>query len=155
MIAQDTILKVQAYVDSELTQAEARDMAALVARDPEAGALCAELKEIHALVAANELEVKLPESREFFWSKIEREIVRNSTVVAPRARSRWWVRVLAPAAGFAMLAMLAFLALKPGATPGPLSVLHEIEAPLEEASTISFYSPSAGMTVVWVQTREY
>lgn len=51
--------------------------------------------------------------------------------------------------------MMAILVLKPDSVPGQLSLLHEIETPLEEASTISFYSPSAGMTVVWVQSREY
>lgn len=149
------MLKVQAYVDNELTQAEAREVAALVERDPEARALCAELKEVRNLVVANELPVALPESREFFWSKIEREIVRRSASAPARSRSQWWMRILAPAAGVAMLAAIVFVALRPESAPGQLSVLHEIESPLEEASTISFYSPSAGMTVVWVQTRDY
>lgn len=95
MIEQDTILKVQAYVDNELTQADAREVVALVERDPQARALCTELKELRTLVSANEIQVKLPESREFFWSKIEREIVRSSTIAASPGRSRWWMRILA------------------------------------------------------------
>jgi anti-sigma factor RsiW len=155
MIDQDTMLKVQAYVDHELDPQDARAVAALVERDAEAKAVYAELNEVRTLVAANPLSPKLPESREFFWSKIERDIRRSSAEPVTPSKFRWWMRIVAPATGFAVVLMVAFLLLKPGVMPSTLSSLHEIESPLKEANTISFYSPSAGMTVVWVETRDY
>ena len=51
-------------------------MANWLARDREAAALLEELRNTRAALAGFEAEVRLPESREFFWSKIEREIQR-------------------------------------------------------------------------------
>jgi len=78
MIDLETKLKLQAYVDNELSGREARDISARLDRDAEARALCAELTNLRTLVAAHELEVRVPESREFYWSKIQREIVRTA-----------------------------------------------------------------------------
>jgi anti-sigma factor RsiW len=157
MIDLDTKLKVQAYVDNELNPSESRAMAARLERDAEARALYAELKELRALVAGNELEFKLPESREFYWSKIQREIAQLSSEAerAERAPRPWWRRLLAPAAGFALLVAIAAPLLRSLQNTSELSAMHEIETPLEEISSISFHSQSAGMTVVWVQTGGY
>jgi hypothetical protein len=156
MIDLETKLKLQAYADNELSERESRDIAALLSRDPEARALCAELKEVQLLVAANEWEVKLPESREFYWSKIERQIRRESAEAdraGERSRLSWWMRLVAPAAGLALVLITTLLLIKPAPAPSQLSQLHEIETALDEANTISFRSESAGMTVVWVQTQ--
>jgi anti-sigma factor RsiW len=151
------MLKVQAYVDDELNPREAREMAARLERDPEARALCTELQSVRSLMAGNELEAKLPESREFFWSKVEREIIRSSAEGAKVSQSKypWWVRILGPAVGFAMLLAVSLPLLRPSILSSRLSAIHEIETPLEETSSISFHSESAGMTVVWVQTGGY
>jgi anti-sigma factor RsiW len=155
MIDLETKLKLQAYVDNELSDREARDIAARIERDAEARTLCAELTKLRTLVAAHELEVRVPESREFYWSKIQREIVRSA---AQEARSSpvqqaWWTRLLAPAAGLAVLLVTALVFIRPHTAASRLSFLHEIESPLEDTGTISFHSQSAGMTVVWVQTE--
>jgi anti-sigma factor RsiW len=157
MIDQEAKLKLQAYVDNELSNRESLEIAARVERDPEARALCAELKEIRTLLACDELEVKLPESREFYWSKIEREILRGSAQAAEPVPSGryWWTRFFAPAVGFAVLLITTLLVLRPHPMASRLSELHEIESPLDDTSTISFHSQSAGMTVVWVQTDGY
>lgn len=155
---QETKLRVQAYLDNEASESESRHVAALVDHDPEARALCAELGEIRTILRHNELELKLPESREFYWSKIERAI-RDQAVPAPTekltGRYPWWVRVFAPAAGVAFLFVAALSVLKMTHGPSDVTYLHEIETPLPDTTSMSFYSASEGMTVVWVQSRVY
>src|SRR6267378_6728212 len=72
----DAQLKLQAYLDGELPEAEAREVANWLARDREAAALHTELRNTRQALVGFEVGVELPESREFFWSKIRREIHR-------------------------------------------------------------------------------
>jgi anti-sigma factor RsiW len=69
-------LKLQAFLDGELPEREARAILAWTQRDREAAALLAELKNTRQAMAKSEPHLSVPESREFFWSKIEREIHR-------------------------------------------------------------------------------
>lgn len=77
MMDYDSQLKVQAYLDGELAPRAARRLEQRLAQDTEAQSLLAELKATASALAALGEDVKLPESREFFWSKIEREIERE------------------------------------------------------------------------------
>src|SRR5438874_12013740 len=102
-------LKLQAYLDGELSGREARAVAKLVALDARAQTLLAELRFTKASLAVNEPEIKLPESREFYWSKIEREIQRLETVPATRGTYwfTWWRRKYwLPFSGFAVMMAL-------------------------------------------------
>jgi hypothetical protein len=158
MMNWETQLKLQAYLDHELSQRESEQCATWVANDPDARALCTELSGINALLKGNELEFKLPETREFYWGKIEKAITQE-----PRLRTsnsfftkyQRWIRLFAPSAGLALLLVTAIMLIKFPNGPASVSHLHEIEVPREDTSAISFYSQSAGMTVVWVQTDIY
>jgi len=158
MITQEQQLKLQAYLDNELGASDTSEVVAWLQKDAEARALQAELKEVSLLLAGNELEVKLPETREFYWSKIERSIHRQEVQSGARttgsARSWLW-RFVMPALGVAALVLIALPLFRVGSGPGELGYLHEIETPLEDTSAISFHSQSAGMTVVWVQSQAY
>lgn len=156
MINLETKLKLQAYLDQELSDPDSREMAEWLERDPEARALCAELEGTKALLEAGEVELKLPESREFYWSKIERAIGREAaapSVREPSAGRAWWVRFLAPVAGAAVVLATGLAIVKLATAPTAMSYLHEIETPLEDTSAISFHSQSPAMTVVWVQSQ--
>lgn len=159
MMHQDTALKLQAYLDGELPSGEARRAAELVEKDPGAKALFEELKGAKSLLAGNELELQVPESREFYWSKIAREIGRQESKPAaePAGARRWWLRLIAPAGAVAALVLGVTLALKPasGQKSGwaTLAEAQEIDTPLEETSSITFRSEAAAMTVVWVDSR--
>jgi hypothetical protein len=98
----ETQLKVQAYLDGELPEAESREIGNLVARDREALALHTELRNTRTALVGSEIGVELPESREFFWSKIQREIQRLEPSEPAPVPVPWFVRLrrlLAPAAG--------------------------------------------------------
>jgi anti-sigma factor RsiW len=153
---QEIKLKLQAYLDGELQGRELRRIAALLDSDSEARALYSELEGLKVTLVANEPEIKVPETREFYWSAIERRIQEQPakpTVSAFLPGYPTWLRVLAPAFGAALLLMVALTAIKLAIAPAALTYLHEIETPSEETSAISFHSEAAGMTVVWVQTR--
>lgn len=149
-------LKAQAWLDGELSADETREVAAWVDREPGVRALVLELKATKAALADNELARSLPESREFFWSRIAREIARLEATPARDGRPlwlRWWFRFLAPAAIVAALAALLVTPLL-GPKPGPSrSSLAEVESPLDNVSSFTFRSEAEGMTVVWINTQ--
>src|SRR5262249_32066473 len=97
-------LKLQAHLDGELPDAEAREVSNLLARDREAVALYGELRNTRQALVGHEVGVSLPESREFFWSKIERELrrlERPETPVRPAPLLSAWRKWLIPAGAFA------------------------------------------------------
>jgi len=155
----DLALKYQAFVDGELSEREARGVAEAIARDPEAQALVAELRATRTALAGNEPEVTLPETPEFYWSKIEREI-RRCGAESPH-EGRWtavfarWRRFLAPVAGVAVVAFLAIAAIKfqTGQVDDYAQHLAEIENLSEHSTSFSFRSDN--MFVVWVQDKDY
>src|SRR6185369_4424628 len=86
-------LKLQSYLDEELPEDEAREVANWLARDQEAVALLTELRQTRQAVTGFEDGIRLPESREFFWSKIEREIQRQEAHTKEQApRIPWALR---------------------------------------------------------------
>ena len=159
MIDQNTALKLQAYLDGELPSGEARQAVDLLGKDPEAKALFEELKATKSLLAGNELAVTVPETRDFYWSKIAREIARQESGPARESvgARAWWLRLVAPAGAVALLALVVSIALKSTSVPSgswvALSEAHEIDTPLEETSSITFRSEAAGMTVVWMNSQ--
>lgn len=139
-------LKLQAYLDGELPQSEAQEVASWLAQDREATALADELRQTRQALAGFEQGMKLPETREFFWSKIRRELQRQeslepepSPVVPLLARLR---RFLIPAAGFAVVVMAAVLVT--GRSPV------NIQTSLEDSGAFTYHDFSSGTTLVWL-----
>src|SRR6185437_12828533 len=115
MTNHETELEVQACLDRELSGGAMRTVEDLLSRDVEARALFEELRTTKSLVAENELEQKLPESREFFWSGIERRIKADEglrrTAEVSEGRATSWLRFLAPAGALGALAIFVGMAL--------------------------------------------
>jgi len=141
-------LRLQSYLDNEVSSAEAREIASWIARDAEAKALCDELQGTKALlIAENELPVAVPDSREFYWSKIQQGIERAEREPSREVVARpWWSRLLAPVAGAAALALFVFTSVS---TNPARNVAGQTEQSLTDNS-ITFYSPEHKMTVVWI-----
>ncbi|MBM3832751.1 MAG: hypothetical protein FJ403_05655 [Verrucomicrobia bacterium] len=154
---QEKLLKLQAYLDKKLPPAESAQVARWISEDEQARAVLEELTATKSLLAGNELEVKLPEGRQFYWSKIQREIARLETETAAQSSSMWhswWARLAAPLAGAAVAIAAIIFITKPQFDSGAVrAFLQEIETPIEEASAISFHSQEAGMTVVWIESQ--
>ena len=146
----ETQLKVQALLDGELPKSEAKEVSRWAERDREAGALLAELRQTRAALAGFEGGVRMPESREFFWSKIEREIERaEAPAAAPAPLFTRLRRFLMPATAMALLAIAGFVATReagwPLAPAGP-----EAETSEEDSDAFTYHDYTAGTTLVWL-----
>lgn len=144
-------LKVQAYLDGELSGVEVREVEDLIARDTEARALHAELNNTRSALKVFESEIKLPESREFYWSKIQRGIRNLDELPAfeqPVWFAVWLRRLLAPVGALAALVIAATLAwqqLKP-----PAKFVMETETAFADSDAFTYRDYSKGMTLVWL-----
>lgn len=145
-------LKLQAFLDGELAEPEAREIAALVARDREATDLLNELRNTRQALKGHEAGLKLPESREFYWSKIQREIDRlEPEPVVPEsvpffARLR---RFLVPAGAVAAMLLIAVVA---GLESGLLrsSTRPDTETDIADSGTFTYQDEANGTTLVWL-----
>lgn len=145
-------LKVQAYADGELAERDAREVTDVLAKDAGARALLQEFENTRRALAAYEEGIKLPESCEFYWSKIEREIHRLEK--APTARSgiftlAFWRRFLVPAGALAALVLLGLLML-PKPPTSPQSTSAESEFTLADSDAFTYHDYANGTTLVWL-----
>ena len=155
--------RLQAWVDGQLDPTEARAVAATVEKDAEARQLAQNLRSLSGLLQTHAPEPTVPESRDFYWSRI-----RNGIEQADRGAERvdgWgsrqpgllrWLAWLVPTGAAAFAAVLFLQPSNPyplGLTPAiPVPALtdHEIETPSDEVSSLTFYASEDSMTVVWL-----
>lgn len=149
MMDEKAQLKLQAYLDGELAESERRDVEAWLAGDAEAVALWTELRQTTAALTDFESGIKLPESGEFYWSKIQREIqCQGRPEPACREASLFvvWRRFLAPASAIAAVVVAGLLAvMQLGGTRSP-----ESEMALSDTEAFTYRDYAGGMTLVWV-----
>jgi anti-sigma factor RsiW len=144
-------LKLQAFLDGELPEKEARDVASWLARDAEATDLLGELRNTRKALKDFEPELKLPETREFYWSKIQRDIQRLEPVKS-RARSFSFFtllrRVLAPIGAVVVLVIAGVFAVQQfsGQSAAPVHV----SAMLADVGAFTYRDQAQGMTVIWL-----
>ncbi len=159
--------ELQAWVDGELDPGRSREVEAELARNPEARAFCDHLRSVRNVLQEHPPLRTVPDTREFYWSKIRRRIeeiekasARNNP--APQPRSPWgnafrWLAWLVPAGAVALTAILFLRSAgdRP-VTPVDRNVAshvmagHQIEAPDVGLTTLTFYSAQDSMTVVWL-----
>jgi anti-sigma factor RsiW len=161
----DTQLTVQAYLDNELSPGDARKVAELISADSTARDLFAELRQTRDLLKPeNEPVVQVRDTREFYWSQIQRAIEADG--LATRAESKtstsaWWLKLLLPAAGaVGLFAILLTITQPPRHTNTASNTMSAISTPAHviqdlspEVSSITFRSEAEGVTVVWVTTE--
>ncbi len=140
-------LKLQAYLDGELPESESRELAGRLARDPGATALLTELRQTREAMTGFEAGLKLPESRDFYWSKIQRQVQaqaapRSQGAGFPFARLR---RFLLPLTGVALAVVAALVATRE-LRPAPAAV----ETSLADSGAMVYHDYSAGATFVWL-----
>jgi len=143
-------LKLQAYLDGELPENEAREVANWLARDQDAVALLAELRNTRKAIKGFEEGIRLPESREFYWSKIQREIERleipkEEPMVAVPLLTRLR-RLLVPMAGLALLIIVGVVATQ---TSSGGRIASET-ALADDSGAFTYHDFDSGTTLVWL-----
>jgi anti-sigma factor RsiW len=157
----DLKLKLQAWVDGELTGAEAHQVEALVAKDAQAAAVVGELRITRAFLADNELAVPVPATREFYWSQIRRGIeqAERAGSATPATSSFWSAlrRFMVPASGLAMVMLLAALSVKyfgSDSLEDAATQMVEVENLSDDMSSISYRSQAENLFVVYVYSKD-
>jgi negative regulator of sigma E activity len=159
-MTQEQQMKLQAFLDGELPEREAREILAWTQRDHEAASLLAELKNTRAAMVKSEPHLSVPESREFFWSKIEREIQR----LEPQAASapevsifttvRRWLLPAAAVSAVVIAGMIAHFNV-PNYVPKPeVQTVADADTPavettLANSDATTYRDASEGTTLVW------
>jgi anti-sigma factor RsiW len=157
MINFETQLKIQSFVDGELPEGEASEVAALIARDSDASGLMGELKNTRLALRSFEKDLKLPESTDFYWSKIRREIERLEPLAeaaspVPNSFLTSLKRFLIPAGAFAAACLALLLTVtKLG---GPIAAqASEMELVSGDMAASTFRSEAEGITMIWLYHR--
>ena len=155
----DDQLKLQAYLDGELSHGERRTVESWLAADQEAQALLAELRATKTALIGNEPDVHAPESREFYWSKIERGILRLEAAPAAGAlpwlawlKRKYWV----PIGALGILILLTLTAaqfMDWSDLKASTRVAREGESPAEEMGAMTFRSEADRVTIIWLYER--
>jgi hypothetical protein len=149
-------LELQAYLDGELSGHAAQRVADWMTKDPEAQVLAAELRMTHAALAGSGLELAVPESREFYWSKIRRAI-EASEPAERESQAGWnWLFALrkhvVPLSSLTLAGLLAlgFLFFRTDSS----TYLAEVENLSDYVSSHSFRSRSENVFVVWISSQD-
>lgn len=151
-MTEDQQLKLQSFLDGELGEKEAREVAVWVAGDTAAARLLKELRNTRQALSGFEAGSKVPESREFYWSKIEREIHRlepepvaaQTPSLAARLR-----RFLMPASAFAVIVVVCLFA---GIEAGWFASANSpaTEMTVSDPGTFTYYDYANKTTLVWL-----
>lgn len=145
---EDLQLKLQAYLDGELSSGETQAVRDLLARDAAARNLLVELTNTRDAVVAHEATIKLPESRAFYWSKIQRQISREEkpTVSSPAKFSvlTWLHRALVPAGAMAAVGIAVILSLPSRGGAGDNTMT------ASDTATFTYHNYATGTTLVWL-----
>ena len=144
-------LKLQAWIDGEVSPFQARRLARLVQRDAQASQLVRELRTARQLLAANPPARVVPEAREFYWAKIERQIHSQARQPAPLGlglRWRAWMTSLAAVAALAALFLVVVKQYSPAAS------FDEVSDTADGMEAITFHDQTTGMTAVWLQDSQ-
>ena len=147
---QETCLEIQALVDGELTPSRRGAVDRLLASNQDARVLRDSLATVQTTLVANEPEFAVPETREFYWSQIQRRIAaeqRATQTATPRPSPvlgllRW----LVPVAGVGALA-LALTLPSHRSGPGTLAAVDNVSA---SPSSVVYRSDEQGVTVHWI-----
>jgi hypothetical protein len=143
---------LQAYLDGELPSGETQAVVDLVAQNGDLRALLGELTHTHRALAGFEGEIKLPETREFYWSKIARDIQRQEKGVTERSSASFLtlLRRLAVPSGVLIALLVGGLVIKRELGNDPRFEVIETDTAQADAGTFTYHDFASGTTLVWL-----
>lgn len=137
-------LELMALLDGTGEPGRREAVEAWLRSDPDAEALRQELAWVRQALQQHEPAIRVPETREFYWSQIQRRMAQAAapeTRQTPSRRFSDWLTWLAPLAGVAAVTLL--VSLHPWRV-GPLN------PGLNEASATTYTSEADGVTIHWI-----
>jgi anti-sigma factor RsiW len=152
-------LKLQAWLDGEMPSGEAAAFERSLAGDADFQMLMGELRRTKAALAGGEEPRALPESREFFWSKVKRHIELEA---APAARAPvaggsliGWVQArLLRLGGAAFVAgVILFFMLSPAKVVKEPGHVGKIEIACDSVGAYTYRDQQNQMTMVWLADK--
>lgn len=155
MNTQDSELKLQAYLDGELSGADQAEITNLLRADKGARSLAAEMGAIKAALHDYAAQpVKVPASREFYWSGIERQIrsAEKRELLETEDRPGWLTslsRFLVPAGALAALITAGLLTATQTGMFEPKRVTR-LESALASPGAFTYRDFGNGTTLVWL-----
>jgi anti-sigma factor RsiW len=148
-------LKLQAYLDGELTERERADVAALLDAEEDARRLLAELQQTRSAIRDNEPGRSLDCSREFYWKGIAAKLASSpgETAPTPGVNLMQWLRghVRSLVGTGVAVAALALLLTLFGAGPAVAESDWEVLHP--QTGMVSLRDYQSGITVVMLYDR--
>lgn len=137
-------LELMALLDGAEERGRREAVEAWLKSEPDAAALRDELTWVSQALRSHEPVAKVPESRDFYWSQIQRRIQAEAAKAAPAKPNRRlsdWLSWLVPIAGVAAVTMLFTVhPWQPGARTSGLN----------EASATTYTSETDGVTIHWI-----
>ncbi len=159
MITLEQKLKIQAYLDGELSKSEAKKIEFLIASDPEAKQAFEELKCAADVLQNNEPEIKMPISRELYWNNIYNQIQQSESepvsvidYIRHIKEVLFGKKYLVPVTA-TIIAVLSIFLIKDLAKPIDDHLVF-IESTSEEVGSFSFRVQSENMFVVWIYNKD-
>ena len=111
-MSEEEQLKLQSYLDGELTDKERQDVTRWLDGDEQASEVLVRLKSVSEFLRDGEPQYKLDCTQEFYWNGIEREIARANPAAPTDAAGGWfaWLRNYGVqfASGVAAVAVVLF-----------------------------------------------
>ena len=151
-MSSEQMLEIMAQVDGELAAGRQADVQRLLATDAEAAALHRELSTMRQAIRAHEPLGHVADSREFYWSQIQRRIDQEARAAAhaanPKPQLSSWLRWLVPAIGVAAVAVV--MSLQQTASPTIKEMASTVDSSQAEASSLTYRSEADGVTVHWI-----
>ncbi len=141
----ETMLDIQSSADGELSAYRQVEVARLLATDPEARQLHAQISSLRGVLRDHPSGLRVEDSRDFYWSQIHRRIqaeerVKERAEAAGMAMHVW--RWLAPMMGVS--AVIAVVALQ------PFMGGKEMSGSANQVTTVTFSSETDGVTIHWI-----
>ncbi len=144
----ETMLEIQSSVDGQLSSQRQEAVARLLSSDMEARQLHQQLTAVREVLQRHEPVIRIPETREFYWSQLERRLqAPKPAPAATGSPSALMWRWLAPMMGLS--AVIAVIALQPFTNSGARSF--QLGSGSPQASTVTTFSSEAdGVTIHWI-----
>ncbi len=153
-------LRLQAWLDGELTQEQREEVSRFVASDKKAQELVDELRMTKGMLSGSEAVLTLPESREFFWAKVRLEIEPKRAGLLEHDRSLSWLgalrRFATPLSGMALVVFLTVFSMQltRNGRESSASQRVEVENLCEDVGSISYKSQADNVFVVYLYDKE-